>query len=61
MTTRAVVAPPASGLRLRWASLLEALGRLPQWFHLLLFRLAVASVFLKAGLTKIASWELTDT
>jgi putative oxidoreductase len=59
MTTRAVVATPASGWRLPWAPLVAALGRVPQWFHLLLFRLAVASVFLKAGLTKIASWELT--
>jgi putative oxidoreductase len=57
MNTRAVVATPASGLRL--ASLGEALGRVPLSLHLLLFRLAVAGVFLKAGLTKIASWELT--
>ncbi|MGH7278432.1 MAG: DoxX family protein, partial [Candidatus Rokuibacteriota bacterium] len=28
-------------------------------YHQLLFRLAVAGVFMKAGLTKIASWEFT--
>jgi putative oxidoreductase len=35
------------------------LGRFPVSVLQLLFRLAVASVFLKAGLTKIASWQLT--
>ena len=35
------------------------LGRFPQSVQQLLFRLAVAGVFLKAGLTKIASWEQT--
>src|SRR3989442_12334045 len=35
------------------------LGRFPLPLLLLMFRLAVASVFLKAGLNKIASWELT--
>lgn len=34
-------------------------ARFPRWLQQLLFRLAVASVFLKAGLTKIASWEST--
>jgi putative oxidoreductase len=31
----------------------------PQSFHQLLFRLGVASVFLKAGLVKMSSWETT--
>jgi putative oxidoreductase len=35
------------------------LGRFPLSILQLLFRLAVASVFLKAGFTKIASWQLT--
>ena len=50
----AVTAP----LRLdgRAAALLE---RVPFSFHLLLFRLAIAGVFLPAGLLKVASWEST--
>ncbi len=43
----------------RIARVFEPLGRLPLPFHQLLFRLAVAGVFLRAGLTKIASWEPT--
>jgi len=35
------------------------LGRFPLPIAQLLFRLAIASVFLKAGLTKMASWEVT--
>lgn len=35
------------------------LGRVPPSVHQLLFRLAVASVFLPAGLLKLASWEST--
>ena len=45
--------------RRRIAAIIEGLGRLPQSVVQLLFRLAIASVFLKAGLNKIASWELT--
>ena len=37
----------------------DVLGRFPLPLLKLLFRLAVASVFLKAGLNKVASWELT--
>jgi putative oxidoreductase len=40
-------------------AILDVLGRFPLPLLQLLFRLAVASVFLKAGLNKIASWELT--
>ena len=38
---------------------IDLLGRVPLSLHQLLFRLAVAGVFLRAGLTKIASWEPT--
>ena len=43
----------------RLARPLAALGRVPLPLIQVLFRLAIAAVFLKAGLTKIASWELT--
>jgi putative oxidoreductase len=49
----------ASGLRLRWADLVALVGRVPLSLHQLLFRLAIAGVFLRAGLTKITSWEST--
>ena len=45
--------------RSRIAALTDLLGRFPLSIAQLLFRLAIASVFLKAGLNKIASWELT--
>ena len=41
------------------ANLLHRLGRVPLSLHQLLFRLAVAAVFLKAGLIKVASWDVT--
>jgi putative oxidoreductase len=47
-----------SGAR-RFSALLASLNRVPLAVHLLLFRLAVASVFLRAGLVKIASWQPT--
>jgi len=37
----------------------DRLGRVPRSLHQLLFRLAIASVFLPAGLLKIASWQST--
>jgi putative oxidoreductase len=46
---------PRSSLT-RW---LARLARVPLSFHQLLFRLAVASVFLPAGLIKAFSWEAT--
>ena len=49
----------ASGLRVRWADLVALVGRVPLSLHQLLFRLAIAGVFLRAGLTKISSWEST--
>ena len=38
---------PASGLRLHLADLLALLGRVPLSIHQLLFRLAIAGVFLR--------------
>ena len=35
------------------------LARIPLSLHQLLFRLAIASIFLKAGLIKASSWETT--
>ena len=42
-----------------FASVFDALGRLPLSLHQFLFRLAVAGVFFRAGLTKVASWGST--
>ena len=41
------------------ASVVEALDRVPLSLHQLLFRLAVAGVFFRAGLTKATSWGPT--
>jgi putative oxidoreductase len=49
------VAAPRHGV----AGWLDRLGRVPLSIHQLLFRLGVASVFLKAGMVKISSWEST--
>ncbi len=38
---------------------IDLLGRVPRSVHQFLFRLAIASVFLVAGLLKLASWEST--
>ena len=54
-TTRA----PISGLHWHLADLFALFGRVPLSIHQLLFRLAIAGVFLRAGLTKIGSWEST--
>ena len=48
-----------SGSRLHLADVVPLLGRVPLSVHQLLFRLAIAGVFLRAGLTKIGSWEST--
>ena len=50
---------PETGVRGRLAHAVGLAGRLPLSLIQVLFRLAVASVFLKAGLNKLASWELT--
>ncbi len=46
-------------MRPRLIELFDQLDRVPLAFHQLLFRLAVAALFLRAGLTKVASWEPT--
>jgi putative oxidoreductase len=48
-----------SAIRARLAGVLETLGRFPLPIVQLLFRAAVAGVFLKAGLNKVASWQFT--
>ena len=42
-------------------SLVEVVTKVPLSIHQLLFRLAIAGVFLRAGLLKIMSWESTVT
>ena len=49
----------AVGLRGRLASRISLLGRFPLSFHQLLFRLAVAGVFFRAGFQKARGWETT--
>ena len=51
--------PVAVSLRSCIASSTAALGRFPLAVHQLLFRLAIAGVFFKAGLLKVMSWETT--
>ena len=58
-STRTAYVPAERTLRARLDAALDALGRVPISMLQLLFRLGVASVFLKAGLTKIASWPVT--
>jgi putative oxidoreductase len=41
------------------AGWVDRLARVPLSVHQLLFRLGVASVFLKAGMVKVSSWEST--
>jgi putative oxidoreductase len=50
---------PTSGFRSRFATVRDRLQRVPASLHLLLFRLAVAGVFFRAGQTKWTSWEST--
>jgi putative oxidoreductase len=50
---------PTSGVLSRFATVRDRLQRVPASLHLLLFRLAVAGVFFRAGQTKWASWEST--
>jgi len=59
MATRAAYAETMPGARGRIGLVREALGRVPLAFHQLLFRLAVAGVFMKAGVIKITSWQTT--
>ena len=48
-----------TGLRPHLTGLFAFVERVPLSIHQLLFRLAIAGVFLRAGLTKIGSWEST--
>ena len=57
-THRASTVAP-EGFRARLATVTAFLQRLPLPLIQLLFRLAIAAVFLKAGLTKTANWMLT--
>jgi putative oxidoreductase len=59
MQTMTTTTMPVTRIRGRLAWALDRLGRFPPAPIQLLFRLAIASVFLKAGLNKLASWELT--
>jgi putative oxidoreductase len=60
-TLRSSIARPTvtAGPRFHIRSLTAALGRVPLSLHQVLFRLAIAGVFLRAGLMKVASWEST--
>jgi putative oxidoreductase len=59
-TMTATAHPSASlGIRARISALGAMLGAVPLSVHQLLFRLAIAGVFLRAGLQKVASWEST--
>jgi putative oxidoreductase len=59
MTTTTAYDATLTTARPGMAGWLQRLGRVPFSLHQLLFRLGVASVFLKAGLTKASSWEST--
>jgi putative oxidoreductase len=59
MAAPMVTTVPETGVRGRIAHAVGLAGRFPLSVLQLMFRLAIASVFLKAGLNKIASWELT--
>ena len=59
MTPLAVPYREAGQLRPLAARVLNELGRFPLPVLQLMFRIAIAAVFFKSGLTKIASWELT--
>lgn len=49
----------STGFRVRLVAVTAWLGRFPLPIAQVFFRLAIASVFMKAGLTKTASWEFT--
>jgi putative oxidoreductase len=50
---------PTTGVPARLRAVAAQLGRVPLAVHQLLFRLAIAGVFLRAGLDKVRSWETT--
>ena len=59
MTPTATPGAPAADSRSSATAWPARLPRVPLSFHQLLFRLGVASVFFKAGLVKVSSWEST--
>lgn len=59
MNSHSLAATTIPTPRTRLAEARAWLGRFPLSLQQLLFRLAVGSVFMKAGLTKIASWTST--
>ena len=59
MAAPVVTTVPAPGVRGLVAHAGGLAGRFPLPVLQVMFRLAIASVFLKAGLNKLASWELT--
>ena len=59
MQTHAATMMPTAGARGTIVRIVSTLGRVPLSLVQLLARLAIASVFLKAGLNKVASWETT--
>jgi putative oxidoreductase len=59
MAAPMVTTVPAAGVRGRINHAVGVAGRFPLSILQVMFRLAIATVFLKAGLNKLASWELT--
>ena len=59
MTAHATAMVPTTAVRASIARVCGRLGRFPLPLLQLMFRLAVAAVFVKAGLVKTASWEMT--
>jgi putative oxidoreductase len=59
MTPTASPGAPATHFRSSAAGWLARLGRVPLSLHQLLFRLAIASIFLNAGLIKLSSRDTT--
>jgi len=59
MSSTATATHPTPGVLARIAEIGAGLGRFPLAIHQLLFRFAIASVFLRAGLDKVRSWETT--
>lgn len=59
MTPSMTATAPVPGLRRPIQQLFATLERFPMSVIALLFRIGVAMVFFKSGLTKIASWDIT--
>jgi putative oxidoreductase len=59
MASSTTTRPAPAGLRATASTLISHLGRVPLSAHQLLFRLAIAGVFWKAGLVKVMSWQTT--